>query len=147
LSQGDDKDSDDDDKNKTVGPLTWQQGCDGDNDDDDKDGDTLTSLVSASDMRQGDDKDSIAESIERSYTSVDSKGSSLSSHEIAINNIIEQSKNGAEWFEFNLPSDDEHDDDDSDDKDDLFTIDNLGFDPADTAALRAIASYRSHLSL
>jgi hypothetical protein len=145
LSQGDGKDSHDDDKNKTVGPLTWQQGYDGDDDDMSTDDDTLTSLVSASDMRQGDEKDSIAESIERSYTS---KGSSLSSHEIAINTIIEQSKNGAEWFEFNLPSDDEDDDDVSgDDDDDLFTIDNLGFDPADTAALRAIASHHSHLSL
>jgi hypothetical protein len=153
-SQGDNKDSvdddDDDDRNKnhTVGPLTWQQGYDGDDDDmstdDDSDGDTLTSLVSANDMSQADDRDSVAES----FTSVDEKGSSLSSREIAINTIIEQSKNGAEWFEFNLPSDDGDDDNVSDDDhDDLFMIDNLGFDPADVAALRAIANRRSYLSL
>jgi hypothetical protein len=150
LSQGDEYD-----KNKTVGPLTWKQGYDGDDDgmstDDDSDGDTLMGLLSVSDMSQGDDRDSVAESIEQSFTSVDIKGSSLSSREIAIYTIIEQSKNGAEWFEFNLASDDEDDDDDddvSDDEDnDLFTIDNLGFDPADAAALRAIASGHSHLSL
>ena len=110
---------------------------DDDNDDDmmstdaESGNDTITSLVSV-----GDDKDCV----DQSYTSAEEKGGKLSSREIAINTIIEQSKNGAEWFEFNLPSDSEDDngEDDTSDDDDV-----LGMDPADIAALNAIASSRS----
>jgi hypothetical protein len=143
LMGGIEKSDDDDDedyaaKNKTVGPLTWKQGDDDEDDDDDEESmstddesgnDTITSLVGA-----GDDKDS--ESIEKSYTSSEGKGSKLSSREIAINTIIEQSKNGAEWFEFNLPSDDDDDNDNADTSDD----DDLGLNPADAAALNALAT-------
>jgi hypothetical protein len=145
---GDYDSCDDRNKNETVGPLTWVQGDDDDtSSNDDSGNDTVTSLVSVGEMSERsrrDDIDSVAESIDRSYTSIDSKGSSLSSRQIAINTMIEQSKNGAEWFEFNDEDVDgaSDDDDDDDDDDGSFTIENLGFDPADAAALRAIAGSR-----
>jgi hypothetical protein len=142
VSDGDD-DASDDDYKVAVGPLTWKQGDDDDDDDDndnmssdeDSGGDTITSLVSV-----GDDKESVTESIEQSYTSEEEKGCKLTSREIAINTIIEQSQSGAEWFEFNLPSDD--DDDVQDEDDTTSDDDDLELDPADAATLNAIS--KSH---
>jgi hypothetical protein len=122
-------------KNKAVGPLSWT-GHEGDDDrsfdeianDDDDDDDSVAN---------DDDANSLQESIAQSYTSVQVKGGVLDSREIAINTIIEQSKNGADWFEFNLPSDDD-DSDDDDDNDDDDDAQDLGLDPEDVAALRAI---------
>jgi hypothetical protein len=122
-----------------VGPLSWKQGDDGDDDDDESGNDTSTDDESGNDTITSLVKDSDTASLERSYTSLEGKGGKLSSREIAINTIIEQSKNGAEWFEFNLPSDDDDDDDDNDTSD-TSDDDDLGLDPADAAALNALAS-------
>jgi hypothetical protein len=89
---------------------------------------------------------SLSKSFEKSYTSADQKGGALDSREVAINAIIEQTKAGAEWFEFDLPSSDtdessdaDHDDADADDENTnsgSYRLD--GLDPEDAKALEAI---------
>jgi hypothetical protein len=126
----------------SVGSLTWSGG--------DMD---LDSHDSSSDDAEDDDDDddgSTPENIEKSYTSDPSD-----SREVAINAIIDQTKSGAEWFDFELPSsdsdtsdsdDDDHShaaDDDADADDEVsddgesYRLED-GLDPEDAAKLEAI---------
>jgi hypothetical protein len=121
---------------KSVGSLTWSGGEDDSHDSN-----------SSSSVEDADPAVSLSKSFEKSYTSADQKGGELDSREIAINTIIEQSKNGAEWFEFELPSSDtdessdaDHDDADADDENTNSGSYHLeeGLDPEDAKALEAI---------
>jgi hypothetical protein len=91
-------------RSQSVGSLTWSGGGDDDSHDSSYDGNNPV--------------DSLLQNLEKSYTSPDEKGGGLDSREVAINAIIEQTRAGAEWFEFDLPSSDSDDSDDDDDDDD-----------------------------
>jgi hypothetical protein len=125
---------------KSVGSLTWSGG-----EDDSQDSKSSSSADDA------DPASSLSLSIEKSFTSAEEKGSDLSSREVAINAIIEQTKAGAEWFDFELPSSDSDEGDDGDadpddaDADDEYTNGESyrleeGLDPEDAKVLKAILS-------
>lgn len=122
---------------KSVGSLTWSGGEEDSHD-----------SKSSSSVDDADPEDSLAQSIEKIYISADKKEGKLDSREAAINAIIEQSKAGAEWFEFELPSSDtdessdgDHDDADADDENTRGSYRlKEGLDPEDAKALEAILS-------
>jgi hypothetical protein len=126
---------------KSVGSLTWSGG-----EDDSHDSNSSSSVDAAN------PEESLSKSFEKSYTSADQKGGELDSREVAINAIIEQTKAGAEWFEFELPSSESdessvghHDDADADDENTNSGSYRLekGLDPEDAKALEAILSENS----
>ena len=70
-------------------------------------GSAAVSAVSLASSEASESILSLGESMQRSYASAKRDGHKMTSRENAINSIIDQVKAGADWFEFQLPSDDE----------------------------------------